>query len=689
MADSPFTAILFLWSNKFIMLENNIRYLKGVGEQRAKLFEKRGIKTVRDMLYYFPRGHEDRSKIKYINDCVVGETVCICAAVFSPVRESRIRKGFSLYTLTVSDDSGGMQIVWYNNKYVKNTFRAGDTYVFYGKIAMSGNKKQMINPVFEKYGAEKYTGKIVPLYPLTEGLTQKIVQSTISEALRASGELTEYIPNHIRTKYHIARIDYAMKNIHFPDDMESYSNAKRRFVFEELLIYSLALSSKRGEKTVGDVFDNTSYAVEFCDMLPFDMTGAQKRTVDEICDDFKSGYSMNRLVQGDVGSGKTAVAAAAVYIAVKNGYQTCIMVPTEILARQHYDTFREYLGDKVRVLLLTGSMKAAEKRAAHEQIADGNVDVVIGTHALIQKNVEFFRLGLVIADEQHRFGVGQRSALMAKGKNPHMLVMSATPIPRTLALILYGDLDVSVIDELPPGRKSVKTYAVGESMRARTYNFLKKQLDEGMQGYVVCPLVEETEKSDLKNAVELSEKIQKQFPMYSVGLVHGRMKSAEKDEIMSRFAAGQIHILVSTTVIEVGVNVPNSNIMIIENAERFGLSQLHQLRGRVGRGSDQAYCILIAHGASDVTKKRMSAMCESNDGFYISEQDLKLRGPGDFFGTRQHGLPEMKIANLFEDTDVLKLAQQASSEILAEGMQNYGLLQKRIRSVFSDEIIMN
>lgn len=672
------------------MLEKNIRFLKGVGEQRAKVFAKRGINTVRDVLYYFPRGYEDRSTIKYISDCAEGETVCVRAAVFSAVRQARIRSNFSIYSITVSDDSGGMQMVWYNNKYVKNMFRSGDVYVFFGKITVSAGKKQMINPVFEKYGADKYTGKIVPLYPLTDGLNQKLVQSVMAEALKYSSELEEYIPQSVRNKYEIARIDYAMKNIHFPDDMECYKNSRRRFVFEELLIYSLALGSRKKEKTDGAVFADTSYAAEFIGRLPFEMTAAQKRVIDDICADFESGKAMNRLVQGDVGSGKTAVAAAAIYTAVKNGFQSCMMAPTEILARQHYETFCGYFDDiGIKTVLLTSSMKAAEKRAAYADIADGTADIIIGTHAVIQKNVEFYNAGLVIADEQHRFGVGQRSALMSKGANPHMLVMSATPIPRTLALILYGDLDVSVIDELPPGRKAVKTYAVGESMRERAYGFLRKQLESGMQGYVVCPLVEETEKSDLKNAVELSEKIQKQFPAYVVGLVHGRMKAAEKDDVMTRFASGEIHILVSTTVIEVGVNVPNSNIMIIENAERFGLSQLHQLRGRVGRGGDQAYCVLIAHGSGELIKKRMSTMCESNDGFYISEQDLKLRGPGDFFGTRQHGLPEMKIANLFEDTDVLKQAQEAAAEILGEGIGKYELLKNRIKSVFSEKIIMN
>lgn len=670
------------------MLDNNIRFLKGVGEQRAKLLAKRGINTVRDVLYYFPRNYEDRSKIKYISECADGETVCVRAAVFSAVREARIRKGFCIYTMNVSDDSGGMQMVWYNNKYVKSMFKSGEVYVFFGKIAVSAGKKQMINPVFEKDGGEKYTGKIVPLYPLTEGLTQKLIQSVMSEALKYSGELEEYIPHHIRNEYNIARIDYAMKNIHFPDGMECYESARRRFVFEELLIYSLALGSKKREKADGAVFENVSYAAEFEKLLPFEMTGAQKRTVESICADMQSGKAMNRLVQGDVGSGKTAVAAAAVYTAVKNGYQACMMAPTEILARQHYETFCGYFDSLgIKTVLLTGSMKAAQKREAYAALADGTADIAVGTHAVIQKNVEFLNAGLVIADEQHRFGVGQRSALMAKGKRAHMLVMSATPIPRTLALILYGDLDVSVIDELPPGRKPVKTYAVGESMRKRAYGFLRKQLEAGMQGYVVCPLVEETEKSDLKNAVELSERIQKEFSEYRVGLVHGRMKPSEKEDIMGRFAVGDIHILVSTTVIEVGVNVPSSNIMIIENAERFGLSQLHQLRGRVGRGGDQAYCILIAHGSGEVTKKRMMTMCESNDGFYISEQDLKLRGPGDFFGTRQHGLPEMKIANLFEDTDVLSEAQAAAASILREGIDD--ALKKRIQRVFDEAVIMN
>lgn len=433
-----------------------------------------------------------------------------------------------------------------------------------------------------------------------------------------------------------------------------------------------------------------SYAGEFIKTLPFPLTGAQDRTIKEILRDCASGKQMNRLVQGDVGSGKTAVAAAAIYAAVKNGHQAAMMAPTEILAAQHLETLQGFFeGMGITVVLLTGSLKAKEKRHALEMIATGAADVVVGTHAIIQEGVDFYDLAFVVADEQHRFGVEQRAKLSAKGINPHMLIMSATPIPRTLALILYGDLDISIIDELPPGRKVVKTYAVGEDMRERITKFIYKNVKLGTQVYIVCPLIEETEKSDLKNAEELSLKLAERFTDISVGLLHGKMKPKIKDAIMTEFAEGKIDVLVSTTVIEVGVNVPNANVMIIENAERFGLSQLHQLRGRVGRGCDQAFCVLFAHGNNEITKKRMETMCISNDGFYISEQDLKLRGPGDFFGTRQHGLPEMHIANLFEDRDILKLAQEAAKEINAEGLDKYPLLKNRCGKVLTDDVVLN
>ncbi len=674
-------------------LDSPIRYLKGVGEKRASEFAKKGIHTVGDLLYFFPRSHEDRSKVKPIARCIEGETVCIRAKVYNLPTDRYVRRNMLISSMQVFDDSGMINLVWYNNKYVKNNFKEGEEYIFFGKISRNKQGRvQITAPVYEKAGNERYTGKIIPLYPLTHGLSQKIVQSTMELALKEAGRLEEYIPDAVRAKYKIAEINFAMQNIHFPTDFESYNIARERFVFEELLILQLALNSRRdkNKSCPGRVFSDVKCIRSFTDSLPFELTGAQKRTINEICRDCRSGKQMNRLVQGDVGSGKTAVAAAVVYMAVKNGCQAAMMAPTEILARQHYDSLTDmFSAAEFNVVLLTGSMKAKEKRAALEDIASGKADVVIGTHALIQDNVEFSDLGFVVADEQHRFGVEQRAKLLAKGEYPHMLIMSATPIPRTLALILYGDLDISIIDELPPGRKPVKTYSATAEMRNRVYNFIAKNIHNGMQAYVVCPLVAETENSDLKNAEDLADKLTKAYPDIRVGLMHGKMKAADKDEVMNGFSSGDIQLLVATTVIEVGVNVPNANIMVIENAERFGLSQLHQLRGRVGRGGSQAYCILITDSDNEVTKKRMETMCISNDGFYISEQDLKLRGPGDFFGTRQHGLPEMKIANLFEDRNILKLSQEAAKFIADTGIENYPSLKNKCDALLSDEIIMN
>ena len=674
-------------------LDSPIRYLKGVGEKRASEFAKKGIHTVGDLLYFFPRSHEDRSKVKPIARCIEGETVCIRAKVYNLPTDRYVRRNMLISSMQVFDDSGMINLVWYNNKYVKNNFKEGEEYIFFGKISRNKQGRvQITAPVYEKAGNERYTGKIIPLYPLTHGLSQKIVQSTMELALKEAGRLEEYIPDAVRAKYKIAEINFAMQNIHFPTDFESYNIARERFVFEELLILQLALNSRRdkNKSCPGRVFSDVKCIRSFTDSLPFELTGAQKRTINEICRDCRSGKQMNRLVQGDVGSGKTAVAAAVVYMAVKNGCQAAMMAPTEILARQHYDSLTDmFSAAEFNVVLLTGSMKAKEKRAALEDIASGKADVIIGTHALIQDNVEFSDLGFVVADEQHRFGVEQRAKLLAKGEYPHMLIMSATPIPRTLALILYGDLDISIIDELPPGRKPVKTYSATAEMRNRVYNFIAKNIHNGMQAYVVCPLVAETENSDLKNAEDLADKLTKAYPDIRVGLMHGKMKAADKDEVMNGFSSGDIQLLVATTVIEVGVNVPNANIMVIENAERFGLSQLHQLRGRVGRGGSQAYCILITDSDNEVTKKRMETMCISNDGFYISEQDLKLRGPGDFFLILHYGLPEMKIANLFEDRNILKLSQEAAKFIADTGIENYPALKNKCDALLSDEIIMN
>ena len=673
--------------------EKPIMYLKGVGQKRAALFEKKGIRTVEDLLYFFPRSHEDRSKIKLIDECDEGETVCIAANVYQLPQDRYIRRNMMITYMTAIDESGIINIVWYNNKYVKNNFTANGRYVFFGKISCDKlGRRQMVAPVFEKYGNERYTGKIVPLYPQSAQLSQKIIQTAMENALEEAGTLEEYIPKHIRAEYKIAEINFAMRNVHFPKDFESYNIARERFVFEELLVLQLALNERKDKNTAADGyrFGDVKCIREFTDSLPFDLTGAQKRTVNEICKDIISGRQMNRLVQGDVGSGKTAVAAAVIFAAVRNGYQAAMMAPTEVLANQHMQSLTEMFEPHgASVVLLTGSMGAKDKRGVLEKIASGEAQVVVGTHAIIQKTVEFGNLGLVVADEQHRFGVGQRAKLMAKGSDPHMLIMSATPIPRTLALILYGDLDISIIDELPPGRKPVKTYAVKGELRKRVYDFIYKNIKNGMQAYVICPLVEETEKSDLENAQELADKLRAAYPDINVGLMHGRMKAKDKDQVMQSFENGTTDLLVATTVIEVGVNVPNANVMVIENAERFGLSQLHQLRGRIGRGKDQAHCVLITDADTDITKKRMETMCASNDGFYISEQDLKLRGPGDFFGTRQHGLPEMRIANLFEDKDILRLSQRAAKQLIEEGTDKYPQLMERSKRLLSSEVIMN
>ncbi len=667
--------------------------LKGIGEKKAELFKKLGVCSTEELLRYFPRSYEDRTKSTDISDAPIGEDVCIRARVFSGVKEVRIRRNMTIYSMIITDDEDTLSVIWYNNRFVKGAFSEGGEYVFYGTIHLNRGKRELVNPIYEKVGKEKFTGRIVPVYPLCEGLTQTVLRSAVEACMAERDRLTEYLPQTVRKRYGLCELNYAIKNIHFPESSDAYEIARRRFVFEELFTLRLALMLKKSNNSVRS---RTPYkdtdAEEFITSLSFELTNAQKRVIDEIKKDVSSDCAMTRLVQGDVGSGKTAVAMTAIYMTVKNGYQAVLMAPTEILAKQHYESFKsafEPFG--MKPVLLTSSTKG--KKTVLADIESGNADIIIGTHALLEKNVTFCKVALAVTDEQHRFGVAQRGLLAQKGENLNVLVMTATPIPRTLALILYGDLNVSLLDEMPRGRKQVKTYAVGEDMRERVYAFLEKNVKSGMQGYVVCPLVSETEKSDLENAVSLSEKLQKAYPELNIGLVHGKMKANEKNSVMTDFFSGMIDVLVSTTVIEVGVNVPNSNIMIIENAERFGLSQLHQLRGRVGRGSEQAYCILLAHGKNDVTKMRMKTMCASNDGFYIAEEDLKLRGPGDFFGTRQHGLPELKIANLFEDKDLLILAQNATAELiesdkLLEREENRAIKERALK-IISENAVMN
>ena len=659
------------------------------------MFARLGIETVEDLLYFFPRDYEDRTNIVTAAEAQSGESVCIEAVVFSPVRERRVRNNLIITTLLVSDDTGSFTAVWYNNRFLKDKFIPGEKYIFYGKVEKSDSRMQMITPVFERSDMREYTGKIIPVYPLTGSLTQKIIQSAVLAAENEYANMEDILPKSLREKYCISEINYSVHNIHFPKSFDDYYLARERFVFEELLILQLALFLKRTdtEEKTTEPFPDIVCADEFIGKLPFTLTNAQLRTIEEIKKDLSRPHPMNRLIQGDVGSGKTVVAAAAMFIAVKNGFQSAIMAPTEVLARQHYQSFEGFFkGFGINCVLLTGGSTAKEKKRICELIENGDADIIIGTHAIIQENVYYKKLGLVITDEQHRFGVNQRAALGNKGHFPHTMIMSATPIPRTLALILYGDLDISAIDELPPGRKTVKTYAVAGKLHKRMYDFLDKHVRDGRQGYIVCPLIDETIESDMKNASELAERLQKEYPHIKFGLLHGKMRPKLKDEIMREFVENKIQVLVSTTVIEVGVNVPNANIMIIENAERFGLSQLHQLRGRVGRGCEQAYCILVTDSENEITKMRMRTMCESNDGFYISEQDLKQRGPGDFFGVRQHGLPEMRIANLFEDAKLLKKAQSAAAEIIESGIINtdeYKLIRYKAEHILSDSIAMN
>ncbi len=653
-------------------LRKPVRYLKGIGEVRAALFNRLGIFTVEDAISYFPREYEDRSRLKKIFELRDGESCSFMGTVASEVSETTPRKGLKLYKAFVMDQTGVITATWFNQRYIKSVLRRGVSYVFYGRINRKYRIFEVLNPVFEKLdGSElKNTCRIVPVYPSTSNLTQNMIRNAISNALKlVEGKLEDALPQWVRNRYNLSEINYSIRNIHFPLSEEDFKNARYRLAFEELLLLQLGLlriKSALEESKEGIVFGKVPEMEEFIKSLPFNLTDAQKKVFKEIEQDMESPRVMNRLVQGDVGSGKTVVAVLAMFKAVKCGYQAAIMAPTEILARQHYKTVSQLLSNYgVNCRLLVGGMTPKAKKEALEDIEKGKVDVVVGTHALIEENVRFENLGLVVTDEQHRFGVRQRAVLSQKGENVDMLVMTATPIPRTLALILYGDLDISIIDQLPPGRKPVKTYAVDESMRERINAFIRKKVREGRQVYIVCPLVEESESIEAVSVQELAERVaRRDFRDLKVGLVHGKLKPKEKDKIMTEFAGGKIDILVSTTVIEVGVDVPNATVMVVENAERFGLAQLHQLRGRVGRGKEQSYCILYSSSDRQEVSERLKVMEKTNDGFEISEKDLELRGPGEFFGTRQHGIPDLKIANLYRDIEILKKAQEAAMEIL-------------------------
>ena len=647
-------------------LSDPITILKGIGPARAKQFENLNIFTLEDLICHFPRGYEDRTKLVTIDKLQVDLPACFKAMVMNTPRTAHVRKGLDITRVQVADHTARLNLTFFNSKFVSENLHYGHEYIFYGAVSGDFIGYNMTNPVFESLDSQPVsTRRVLPIYPLTAGLNNAAVLKAVRQAMSICDTPAEILPAEIREKYGILPAEEAYRAIHEPRDMAEAEAAKRRLIFEEFFVFSAGLSLMRAARADKKCppYENLNLT-PFYGALPFRLTGAQQRCIGDIRADLGRGAPMNRLVQGDVGSGKTMVAAAAAYLAVTNGRQAAMMAPTEILAEQHHASLSKLLEPLgIRVGLLTGSLTPKNKTLVREKIAAGELDFIVGTHALVTDKTVFADLGLVITDEQHRFGVGQRSRLSAKGEDPHLLVMSATPIPRTLALLMYGDLDVSILDELPPGRQTVDTFLVGESYRARINNFIRKHAANGNQVYVVCPAVEETEGMSLKSATEWAETLQTAvFPDLRIALLHGQMKGAEKERVMSEFAKGNADVLVATTVIEVGVDVPNATLMIVEDADRFGLSQLHQLRGRVGRGQDKSYCILTSHNQNAETLGRLKAFCKTTDGFKIAQEDLKMRGPGDFFGSRQSGLPTFRVASLGSDLETLTVAQQASRD---------------------------
>ncbi|OPJ56919.1 ATP-dependent DNA helicase RecG [Alkalithermobacter paradoxus] len=677
-------------------IKNSLQYFKGIGPKKYKKLNKLGIYTIADCIYYFPRQYEDKSKFKKIFELKDEEKISI-EGIIVGFESSKIKDKMTISKISVQDDTGVVKLVFFNQSYILNNFDKGDKIIAYGKVKREFGKIEMLSPEIELGTKEsgKYIGKITPIYQLTYGITNKELSNIIKSVISGLGEeIKEYLPSDLIAKNKLCSIDFAIRNIHSPENMNNLKIALYRLVFEEFLLLQLGLfylkSGSINKKGISMRKSERLY--EVINSLPFSLTKAQNKALNDILEDMKSDTVMNRLVQGDVGSGKTVVALLGLANCVLNGYQGAMMAPTEILAQQHYSSLSEILSKfDIKVDILVGSLTKKQKELALEKVKCGETDILVGTHALIEDNVEFKNLALVITDEQHRFGVTQRNKLSSKGQNPDVLVMTATPIPRTLALILYGDLDISIIDELPPGRQKIDTFAVPKEKRDRAYSFVRSQVELGRQVYIVCPLVEESEVIEAKAATELLEELRvNYFSDLRLGLLHGKMKPSEKDEIMKEFKSGNIDILISTTVIEVGVNVPNATLMIIENAERFGLAQLHQLRGRVGRGEHKSYCILIYGSKNEISLERMKIMEQSTDGFKISEKDLQLRGPGEFFGTRQHGIPELKIANIFKHMKILKEVQKECKLIILEDpkltLQKNKRLKEEIINKFNEKL---
>ena len=673
-----------------IDLKQSVQFIKGVGPSRVKLLNILGIYTIEDLISYYPRTYEDRTKITKIAELQDGQSAMIEAVTTSGASTARLRRNMTITKVIVEDDTGRVLISWFNQDYVKTRIHAKEKYRFFGRVSKKSGITEFNSPVFDAENEQKNTGKIVPVYPTTKGLNQTSIRQAIKNALALVNEkLEESLPEYIVKQYNLMSLEDATKQIHFPSNMEKFTLARKRLAFEELLTFQLALLSLKTQydnEIRGIKYDENVKMSDVINTLPFRLTKAQLRVLEEIDRDMESEKPMNRLLQGDVGSGKTIVAMISAYKAVKSGYQVAVMAPTTILATQHLENFNKILSSfGIKSELLISSLTKKQKQIVLDKLKSGEIDIIIGTHALLQENVKFKKLGLVVTDEQHRFGVKQRSIIAGKGNNPDVLVMTATPIPRTLAIVVYGDLDISIIDELPPNRKKIDTLAVRENMTARIVEFIKKNVDEGRQAYIVCPFVEDNEDMENVKSIEKLAKTYKDdiFKDYKVEILHGKMKPKEKDQVMQDFKDNKISILISTTVIEVGVDVPNANIMVIENAERFGLAQLHQLRGRVGRGEYKSYCILKYNGNSDLIRQRMETMTATDDGFKIAEKDLELRGSGEFFGTRQHGLPEFKIANIFdaEDIKILKLVQELAIKIEDEDSKLENEKNKKLKKM--------